>query len=212
MRVHQAKEVAYDVSLSTVCRSVYLLPDPILHGKRQLPETGPVTNQLHLCRLFQHRIPTDSRTHCGNNLLLGALDRDAGTGKQTPESLRRGNRLSRPVPRGIQVPQFHRENIAVLLGWFGVDWKEPSLCFLPLGISFYTFQALGYLIDVYWEEEGPNAHYRTSCSICYFHEIPFGRIERALICSTQLKIEKRFDYDTVTYGLKLMLIGLMKKS
>ena len=110
------------------------MPDPILHGKRQLPETGPVTNQLHLCRLFQHRIPTDSRTHCGNNLLLGALDRDAGTGKQTPESLRRGNRLSRPVPRGIQVPQFHRgkHRRATRLVRRGLE-RSHHLCFLPVG-------------------------------------------------------------------------------
>ncbi|MEI3419587.1 MAG: MBOAT family O-acyltransferase [Butyricimonas faecihominis] len=182
--------------------------------KGELPETGPVTNQLHLCRLFQHRIPTDSRTHCGNNLLLGALDRDAGTGKQTPESLRRGNRLfsscsswhsSTSISSGKTSPCY-----SVGSAWTG---KEPSpLFFFPLGISFYTFQALGYLIDVYWEEEEPERSLPDfMLYMLFFMKFLSGPIERAFDMLPQLKIEKRFDYDTVTYGLKLMLIGLMKK-
>ena len=45
----------------------------------------------------------------------------------------------------------------------------------------------------------------------FFMKFLSGPIERAFDMLPQLKIEKRFDYDTVTYGLKLMLIGLMKK-
>ena len=108
---------------------------------------------------------------------------------------------------------FIGENIAVLLGWFGVDWKGAiTSIFFPLGISFYTFQALGYLIDVYWEEEEPERSLPDfMLYMLFFMKFLSGPIERAFDMLPQLKIEKRFDYDTVTYGLKLMLIGLMKK-
>ena len=108
---------------------------------------------------------------------------------------------------------FIGENIAVLLGWFGVDWKGAiTSVFFPLGISFYTFQALGYLIDVYWEEEEPERSLPDfMLYMLFFMKFLSGPIERAFDMLPQLKIEKRFDYDTVTYGLKLMMIGLMKK-
>ena len=108
---------------------------------------------------------------------------------------------------------FIGENIAVLLGWFGVDWKGAiTSVFFPLGISFYTFQALGYLIDVYWEEEEPERSLPDfMLYMLFFMKFLSGPIERAFDMLPQLKIEKRFDYDTVTYGLKLMMIGWMKK-
>ena len=108
---------------------------------------------------------------------------------------------------------FIGENIAVLLGWFGVDWKGAiTSVFFPLGISFYTFQALGYLIDVYWEEEEPERSLPDfTLYMLFFMKFLSGPIERAFDMLPQLKIEKHFDYDTVTYGLKLMLLGLMKK-
>ena len=108
---------------------------------------------------------------------------------------------------------FNGENIAVLLGWFGVDWKGAiTSVFFPLGISFYTFQALGYLIDVYWEEEEPERSLPDfTLYMLFFMKFLSGPIERAFDMLPQLKIEKHFDYDTVTYGLKLMLLGLMKK-
>lgn len=108
---------------------------------------------------------------------------------------------------------FIGENIAVLLGWFGIDWKGAiTSVFFPLGISFYTFQALGYLIDVYWEEEEPERSLPDfMLYMLFFMKFLSGPIERAFDMLPQLKLEKRFDYDTVTYGLKLVLIGLMKK-
>ncbi len=108
---------------------------------------------------------------------------------------------------------FIGENIATVLGWFGIDWKGSiTSVFFPLGISFYTFQALGYLIDVYWEEEEPERSLSDfMLYMLFFMKFLSGPIERAFNMLPQLKIEKRFDYDTVTYGLKLMLVGLMKK-
>lgn len=61
-------------------------------------------------------------------------------------------------------------------------------------------------------KKNPNVRYRTSCLyMLFFMKFLSGPIERAFNMLPQLKIEKRFDYDTVTYGLKLMLVGLMKK-
>ena len=85
---------------------------------------------------------------------------------------------------------FIGENIAVLLGWFGVDWKGAiTSVFFPLGISFYTFQALGYLIDVYWEEEEPERSLPDfTLYMLFFMKFLSGPIERAFDMLPQLKI------------------------
>ena len=48
---------------------------------------------------------------------------------------------------------FLTSNLNTIFGWFGSDFKINRLnLFLPLGISFYTFQSIGYITDVYWNK------------------------------------------------------------
>jgi D-alanyl-lipoteichoic acid acyltransferase DltB (MBOAT superfamily) len=83
---------------------------------------------------------------------------------------------------------------------------------LPVGISFYTFQAAGYLIDI-WRKEQPAEkniiHYALFLS--FFPQLVAGPIERSKHLLTQLKKETVLSYDNTVYGLRLMGLGLFLK-
>ncbi|GHV74338.1 alginate O-acetyltransferase [Spirochaetia bacterium] len=83
---------------------------------------------------------------------------------------------------------------------------------LPVGISFYTFQALGYSIDVY---RGTVAAERNFVSyalfVTFFPQLVAGPIERTGNLLPQFKADHVFDYDRVTSGLKLAAWGMFKK-
>lgn len=82
---------------------------------------------------------------------------------------------------------------------------------LPLGISFYTFQLIGYLIDVQRgapAEDDPRAF---ALFVLLFPKMVSGPIERARSLLPQLRIEQRFDYADTVAGLRLIAWGLFKK-
>lgn len=83
---------------------------------------------------------------------------------------------------------------------------------LPVGISFYTFQTLSYVIDVYRGKIRAEHHlgyYATFVS--FFPQLVAGPIERTENLLPQIKGEHHFDYEKATYGLKLMVWGFIKK-
>lgn len=83
---------------------------------------------------------------------------------------------------------------------------------LPAGVSFYFFQSMGYLIDVYKgkvKAERHLGHY--ALFVSFFPQLLAGPIGRADALLPQLKAERRFDYDSAAYGLKLMTWGYFKK-
>ena len=83
---------------------------------------------------------------------------------------------------------------------------------LPVGISFYTFQTLSYVIDVYrgqTKAEHNLGVYATFVS--FFPQLVAGPIERSNNLLPQITSEKRFDYASATYGIRLILWGLYKK-
>lgn len=82
----------------------------------------------------------------------------------------------------------------------------------PLGISFYTFQLLGYLIDVYWESERPQHNFAKFCLYgLYFPYIASGPINRYGQLSPQLYAAHKFDYTQCCFGAQRILWGLFKK-
>ena len=82
----------------------------------------------------------------------------------------------------------------------------------PLGVSFYTFTALGYLLDSYWGIAEVQANpLKTALFIGYYPQLTSGPISRYREMRDQLYTGHKFDYETVTFGLQRMLWGVFKK-
>ena len=83
---------------------------------------------------------------------------------------------------------------------------------LPLGISFYTFQSMGYIIDVYWGKyEAEKNPFRFALFVSFFPQLlqgPIGRFDRL---ARQLYEPPSFDLLKAQYALQLMLWGFFKK-
>lgn len=83
---------------------------------------------------------------------------------------------------------------------------------LPVGISFYTFQTLSYVIDVYNDRVRAERNFiEYAAFISFFPQLVAGPIERTDNLLPQIKKEKKFDYKRATYGIKLMAWGFFKK-
>lgn len=83
---------------------------------------------------------------------------------------------------------------------------------LPVGISFYTFQTLAYVIDVYRGKIEPVNNLLTYASfISFFPQLLAGPIERATNLMPQMANERKFNYVQTVQGLRLILWGLFKK-
>ena len=83
---------------------------------------------------------------------------------------------------------------------------------LPVGISFYTFQSLSYVIDVYRGDVSAEKHFGYYATfVSFFPQLVAGPIERTGNLLPQIQTEKIFDYNQVSYGLKLMAWGFFKK-
>lgn len=83
---------------------------------------------------------------------------------------------------------------------------------LPAGVSFYFFQSMGYLIDVYRGKIKAEKHFGFyALFVSFFPQLLAGPIGRADSLLPQYKKERPFNYDNVTYGLKLMAWGYFKK-
>ena len=104
-------------------------------------------------------------------------------------------------------------NINTVLGWFNSSFKLSTVkWFLPLGISFYTFQAIGYIADVYWGKyEAEQNFFKFLLFMSFFPKIMQGPIIRYNEIKETLFGENDFNYEGFTNGLKRMLWGYFKK-
>lgn len=108
---------------------------------------------------------------------------------------------------------FFGENLAVLLRSIGfhVDWVTLDIL-LPVGISFYTFQALSYTIDVYRKKIEPTHDLVAFIAfISFFPQLVAGPIERATNLLPQFLKPRRFDYMQAVDGMRQILWGAFKK-
>ncbi len=82
---------------------------------------------------------------------------------------------------------------------------------MPIGISFYTFQAMSYLIDVYREEVEPQKDiYKLALYICLFPQLIAGPIVKYHDVADQIE-QREVNFEKVNLGVKRFIIGLSKK-
>ncbi len=104
-------------------------------------------------------------------------------------------------------------NINSWLHVFGAETQLtiPSLL-LPLGISFYTFQTMGYLIDVYRAKAEPEKNiFKLALFVSFFPQLIQGPISRFGDLGAQLTSPHAFERRNFTYGLQRILWGYFKK-
>lgn len=111
---------------------------------------------------------------------------------------------------------FFQDTVNRILEKFNLQiWEGSFDILLPVGISFYTFQALGYIIDVYREKIEPEKNLlRYALFVSFFPQLVAGPIERSENLLRQMRsIEehKLWNYERVTKGLTLMIWGLFIK-
>lgn len=83
---------------------------------------------------------------------------------------------------------------------------------LPLGISFYTFQAISYLVDVYrGKQKAEHNFFRFALFMCFFPQMLQGPISRYHQLAPQFEKEHPFNYEQFTRGFQLFAWGLFKK-
>ena len=108
---------------------------------------------------------------------------------------------------------FINQNITYILHHF--DFKNPIpflSILLPIGLSFHTFQAMSYVIEVYRGGQKAERHFGIySLYVMFYPQLVAGPIERPQNLLYQFKEKHNFDYKKVTSGLKLMAWGLFKK-
>lgn len=91
-------------------------------------------------------------------------------------------------------------------GLSGLNWV------LPLGLSFYSFQAIGYLSDVYHKRiEVERNWWNYMLFVSFFPQIASGPISRAKDLLPQIKAERKFNYVQAVQGLKWLLWGIFLK-
>ena len=83
---------------------------------------------------------------------------------------------------------------------------------IPLGISFYTFQTMGYLIDVFWEKvEAEKNFFKVLLFVSFFPQIIQGPISDYSYLGSQLFSAHSFKYKNYSYGCQRMIWGFYKK-
>ncbi len=108
---------------------------------------------------------------------------------------------------------FITENINQIFSSFRYPNEIPLLdMLLPIGLSFHTFQAMSYIIEVYRGNQNAEKHFGIyALYVMFFPQLVAGPIERPQNLLPQFKEKKYFEADNVLSGLQQMLWGFFKK-
>lgn len=108
---------------------------------------------------------------------------------------------------------FINDNIGLVLKMFNFTNPVVDVSFiLPIGLSFHTFQAMSYTIEVYRGNQKPERNFGIyALYVMFYPQLVAGPIERPQNVIHQFYEPKKFDYDRVVSGLKIMLWGYFKK-
>lgn len=114
---------------------------------------------------------------------------------------------------GFKYFNFFMENVHAVLSAMGLSPGELTLSiFLPVGISFYTFQTLSYTIDIYRGELKPTKSFIDfACFVSLFPQLVAGPIERARHMLPQLEQRRTWNQDFFFGAWPLMIRGYLKK-
>ncbi len=108
---------------------------------------------------------------------------------------------------------FFNENLTQAAHFLNVDYALPALSILlPVGLSFHTFQAMSYTIEVYRGRQKAERHFGIyALYVMFYPQLVAGPIERPQNLLPQFYERHEFDARRVSDGLKLMLWGMFKK-
>ncbi len=109
---------------------------------------------------------------------------------------------------------FFAANVDLLLHKTGGTANLPLLnILLPIGLSFHTFQAMSYTIEVYRGNQKAERHFGIyALYVMFYPQLVAGPIERPQNLLHQFHEKKKIDYDNVVAGLRKILWGLFKKA
>lgn len=108
---------------------------------------------------------------------------------------------------------FFIDTLNTIIAPIGIPFNKVSLnLLLPVGISFYTFQTLSYVIDVYRGNVKAIHHFgKYATFVSFFPQLVAGPIERTSNLLPQIEAEHSFDYNKAVIGSRQMLWGFFKK-
>lgn len=108
---------------------------------------------------------------------------------------------------------FINENFSFLLHGFGLKNPLPYLSILlPIGLSFHTFQAMSYTIEVYRGNQKTERHFGIyALYVMFYPQLVAGPIERPQNLLHQFREKHPLDSDRIFEGLKIMIWGFFKK-
>lgn len=107
---------------------------------------------------------------------------------------------------------FVNDNIVALCQALGLNVNTTINLILPIGLSFHTFQSLSYVIEVYRGNQKAEHNFGIySLYVMFFPQLVTGPIERPGNLLRQLHEEKKFDYDNISKGFRLIIFGLFIK-
>jgi len=108
---------------------------------------------------------------------------------------------------------FFMSSVSALLTAMHAPVSMPALeVLLPVGISFYTFQEVSYVIDVYQGRLSPQRHFGLfALYVSFFPQLVAGPIERSPRLMPQFSERHHFNPDDAIHGLRQILWGMLKK-
>lgn len=108
---------------------------------------------------------------------------------------------------------FFVDSFTTLIKIFGSDLDFLHLrIILPVGLSFYTFQSISYIIDVYWKKIKPEPSFiNYALFVCFFPQLVAGPIERAPRILPQISGKLVPTRAQIRIGIELIITGLFKK-
>ena len=141
-----------------------------------------------------------------------AVDRSTGT-KQRKVFLALGITINLAILFVFKYFGFFMSTIYSVFGALGIAYTEIQFSLvLPVGISFYTFQAIGYCIDVYRKQTQVQRNFgKYALFVSFFPQLVAGPIERSYTLIPQFEEVHSFSSERTASGLRLMAWGFFKK-